>query len=74
MTPENREDLKKQSNTVSTLTFPADHCYSFESPVISMVFHYKPRRLSLYICQNGDPELGNTGQQRGAISLLKTIL
>lgn len=23
--PENHEGLKKQSNTVSTLTFPADH-------------------------------------------------
>lgn len=74
MAPENREGLKKQSNSVSTLTFPPDHCHSFESPVISMVFHYKPRRLSSYIYQNEAPELGNTGQQRGAIFLLKAIL
>lgn len=70
MTLENQEGLKNQSNAVSRLTFPADHCYSFKSHVISMVFEYK---ASSCICQNGAPELVDTGKQRGAITLLKLI-
>lgn len=74
MTLENQEDLKHQSNAASILTFPVDHCYQFKSPVVSMVFQYKARRLSSYICQNGAPEFVDTGQLRGAIILLKVIL
>lgn len=74
MSLENQEGLKKQSNSVMILVFPADHCYSFESSVISMLFQNKARRVNSYICQNRVLEFVDTGQQRGAIILLKLVL